>query len=67
MILPNPQGKEQQSYRRIKYDETLHVAWTVWLAMNVNKVSAFQNKRGLLRVSGAGPQVVGLTPQTTDD
>ena len=33
--------------------------------MKVNKVSAFRVKRGLRRVSGAEPQVVGLTPQTT--
>jgi len=35
--------------------------------MKVNKVSAFRVKRGLRRVSGAEPQVVGLTPQTTDE
>ena len=35
--------------------------------MKVNKVSALRVKRGLHRVNGAEPQVVGLTPQTTDD
>jgi transposase len=35
--------------------------------MKANKVSAFRVKRGLRRVSGAEPQVVGLTPQTTDE
>jgi len=34
--------------------------------MKVNKVSALRVKRGLHRVNGAEPQVVGLTPQTTD-
>jgi len=33
--------------------------------MKVEKVSALRNKRGLHRVNGAEPQVVGLTPQTT--
>ncbi len=33
--------------------------------MKVNKVSALRSKRGLHRVNGAEPQVVGLTPQTT--
>src|SRR5665647_414487 len=33
--------------------------------MKANKVSALRSKRGLRRVSGAEPQVVGLTPQTT--
>jgi len=35
--------------------------------MKVKQVSAFRSKRGLRRVSGAGPQVVGLTPGTTDE
>jgi len=35
--------------------------------MKVNKVSALRVKRGLRRVNGAEPQVVGLTPQTTDE
>ena len=35
--------------------------------MKVNKVSALRSKRGLDRVSGAGPQVVRLTPHTTDE
>jgi hypothetical protein len=34
--------------------------------MKVNTVSAFRDKRGLRRVSGAEPPVVGLTPQTTE-
>src|ERR1039458_4002026 len=34
--------------------------------MKANKVSALRSKRGLHRVNGAEPQVVGLTPQTTD-
>jgi hypothetical protein len=34
--------------------------------MKVKKVSALRVKRGLHRVNGAEPQVVGLTPQTTD-
>jgi len=34
--------------------------------MKVNTVSAFRDKRGLHRVSGAEPPVVGLTPQTTE-
>lgn len=33
--------------------------------MRVKAVSALRSKRGLRRVSGAEPQVVGLTPQTT--
>ncbi len=35
--------------------------------MKVNKVSALRVKRGLRRVNGAEPPVVGLTPQTTDN
>jgi hypothetical protein len=35
--------------------------------MKVNNVSAFRVKRGLRRVSGAGPQVAGHPPQTTDE
>ena len=35
--------------------------------MKVKKVSALRNKRGLHRRSGAEPQVVGLTPQTTEE
>ncbi len=35
--------------------------------MKANKVSALRSKRGLHRVNGAEPQVVGLTPQTTDE
>ena len=35
--------------------------------MKANKVSAPRSKRGLRRVNGAEPQVVGLTPQTTDN
>ena len=35
--------------------------------MKANKVSALRSKRGLRRVNGAEPQVVGLTPQTTDN
>ena len=34
--------------------------------MKVKAVSALRSKRGLHRVNGAEPQVVGLTPQTTD-
>ena len=34
--------------------------------MKVKQVSALRSKRGLPRVNGAEPQVVGLTPQTTD-
>src|ERR1035441_9938403 len=34
--------------------------------MKANKVSALRSKRGLHRANGAEPQVVGLTPQTTD-
>src|ERR1017187_2220279 len=34
--------------------------------MEANKVSALRSKRGLHRVNGAEPQVVGLKPQTTD-
>src|ERR1035437_10200009 len=34
--------------------------------MKVKQVSALRSKRGLHRVNGAEPQVVGLTPQTTD-
>ena len=34
--------------------------------MKVNKVSALRVKRGLHRVNGAEPQIVGRTPQTTD-
>ena len=33
--------------------------------MKATAVSALRSKRGLHRVSGAEPQVVGLTPQTT--
>ena len=33
--------------------------------MKAKSVSASRDKRGLRRVSGAEPQVVGLTPQTT--
>jgi len=33
--------------------------------MKAKAVSALRRKRGLRRVSGAEPQVVGLTPQTT--
>ena len=35
--------------------------------MKANRVSALRSKRGLHRVNGAEPQVVGLTPQTTDE
>src|ERR1019366_6871998 len=35
--------------------------------MKANRVSALRRKRGLHRVNGAEPQVVGLTPQTTDN
>src|ERR1035437_1387609 len=35
--------------------------------MKANTVSALRSKRGLHRVNGAEPQVVGLTPQTTDN
>lgn len=35
--------------------------------MKARKVSALRSKRGLHRVNGAEPQVVGLTPQTTDN
>src|SRR5271167_3515149 len=35
--------------------------------MKVKAVSALRSKRGLHRVNGAEPQVVGLTPQTTDE
>jgi len=35
--------------------------------MKVEKVSALRNKRGLRRVNGAEPQVVGLTPRTTNE
>ena len=35
--------------------------------MKVKKGSALRVKRGLRRVNGAEPQVVGLTPQTTDE
>ena len=35
--------------------------------MKVKQVSALRSKRGLHRVNGAEPQVVGLTPQTTDN
>ena len=35
--------------------------------MKVKAVSAFRSKRGLHRVDGAGPQVVGLAPQPTDE
>jgi hypothetical protein len=35
--------------------------------MKASKVSALRSKRGLHRVSGAEPQVVGLTPQTTNE
>jgi len=35
--------------------------------MKVKKVSALRVKHGLHRVNGAEPQVVGLTPQTTDE
>src|SRR5664279_3632220 len=34
--------------------------------MKVKQVSALRSKRGLHRVNGAEPQVVGLTPQTTN-
>src|SRR5271170_4960366 len=34
--------------------------------MKVKRVSALRSKRGLHGVNGAEPQVVGLTPQTTD-
>jgi len=34
--------------------------------MKVKTVSALRSKRGLHRANGAEPQVVGLTPQTTD-
>ena len=35
--------------------------------MKVEAVSALRSKRGLHRVNGAEPPVVGLTPQTTDE
>src|SRR5487761_2055315 len=35
--------------------------------MKANKVSALRSKRGLHRVRGAEPPVVGLTPQTTNE
>jgi hypothetical protein len=35
--------------------------------MKAKAVSALRSERGLRRVSGAEPQVVGLTPQTTDE
>src|SRR6187402_3008853 len=35
--------------------------------MKAKAVSALRSKRGLRRASGAEPQVVGLTPQTTND
>src|SRR5450755_980225 len=35
--------------------------------MKVNKVSTLRSKRGLHRVSCAEPQVVGHTPQTTNE
>jgi hypothetical protein len=35
--------------------------------MKVKAVSALRVKRGLHRVNGAEPQVVGLTPRTTDE
>src|SRR5277367_4208860 len=35
--------------------------------MKVKTVSALRSKRGLHRVNGAEPQVVGLTPQATDE
>ena len=35
--------------------------------MKANKVSALRSERGLHRVSGAEPPVVGLTPQTTNE
>jgi hypothetical protein len=34
--------------------------------MKVNTVSAFRDKRGLHRVSGAEPPVVGHPPETTE-
>ena len=35
--------------------------------MEVKAVSALRSKRGLHRVNGAEPPVVGLTPQTTNE
>jgi hypothetical protein len=35
--------------------------------MKAKAVSAFRSKRGFRRVNGAEPQVVGLTPQTTNE
>src|ERR1035438_2734904 len=35
--------------------------------MKANKVSALRSKRGLHRVNGAEPPVVGLTPRTTNE
>ena len=35
--------------------------------MEVEAVCALRSERGLHRVSGTGPQVVGRTPQTTDE
>jgi hypothetical protein len=35
--------------------------------MKAKAVSALRSKRGLHRVNGAEPQVVGLTPQTTNE
>ena len=35
--------------------------------MKVKTVSALRSKRGLHRMNGAEPQVVGLTPQTTNE
>ena len=35
--------------------------------MKAKAVSALRSKRGLRRVSGAEPQVVGLAPQTTTE
>src|ERR1035438_9603951 len=35
--------------------------------MKAKAVSALRSKRGLRRVNGAEPQVVGLTPQTTNE
>jgi len=43
-----------------------NIASTLWLAMKGKAVPAPRGKRGLHRVAGAGPPVVGLASQTTD-
>ena len=46
----------------------VQAAWTLWLAMKASEVTALRSKYGLRPARrDAEPQVVGLTPQTTNE